>query len=139
VLGHVAVAVGEEIEDIMTEYIAVALEQAGYTPIIEKSQPDAATDSSGYGAALQCTLQTFWLDLYMAVWHEIELTAELLDKNDRVLWTNQIKGSETNTLWWGTASEYEKVVSQALTTALNQAAKEFASDDFYQNVLKHNE
>jgi len=136
VLGHVAVNKGEQIEDIMTEYIVEALEQAGYTPIIEKSIPDAATDLSGHGVTLRCTLQTFWLDMYMAVWHKIGIKAELLDKNDKILWTNQVNTGQSDTLTWGTSSEIEKFISQALTEWLNQAVIEFASDDFYQNVQK---
>jgi hypothetical protein len=139
VLGHVAVNEGEQIEDIMTEYIVEALEQAGYTPIIEKSIPDAATDLSGHGVALRCTLRTFWLDMYMAVWHKIGIKAELLDRNDKVLWTKQINTGQSDTLAWGTSSELEKFISQALTEWLNQAAIEFASDDFYQNVQKRHD
>jgi hypothetical protein len=34
-------------------------------------------------------------------------------------------------LWIGATGEYEKVISESLTKALNRAAKEFASDEFY--------
>jgi hypothetical protein len=48
-----------------------------------------------------------------------------------------IRGEQTNVLWIGTSSELEKVIRQALTKALNQAAKEFASDEFYEAIKKY--
>jgi hypothetical protein len=36
----------------------------------------------------------------------------------------------------GTTSEFEKVISEALTIALNKAAQEFASDEFYNAIKK---
>ena len=41
-----------------------------------------------------------------------------------------IHGEAKNVLWAGATSEYEKVIRQALTKALNNAASEFASDEF---------
>ncbi len=52
------------------------------------------------------------------------------------MWEKDIQGEEKNVLWLGTTSEYEKVIRQALTKALNQAAKEFASDEFYKFIKK---
>jgi len=48
-----------------------------------------------------------------------------------VKWEREVRGSEKNVLWLGVKAEYENVISQALTEALNNAAKEFSSDEFY--------
>jgi hypothetical protein len=49
----------------------------------------------------------------------------------QVLWEKEVRAEEKNVLWVGVAAEYEKVIREALTKALNQAAKEFASEEFY--------
>ena len=135
VLGHVAALEGVEIESRLAEYFAEALRQAGYEAIV--ADPQAATGSDGvhYDAVLEGRIQTFWLDLYMAVWHKVAVNLSLLDQDSqRVLWEGDVEGSEANTLWIGATAEFEKVVRQAMTQALNRAATEFASEDFYQSV-----
>jgi len=54
----------------------------------------------------------------MAVWHKVgvKLTAKHPDSKE--------------VLWAGVTAEYEKVIRQALTKALNKSISEFASDEF---------
>jgi hypothetical protein len=53
-----------------------------------------------------------------------------------VLWEKNIKADQSNVFWWGATGEYEKVISEALTKALNQAANEFTAADFAKNIKK---
>ena len=90
-----------------------------------------------FGAIVDGEIVEFWLDLYMAVWHKVGVKVKALDPvNQNVLWEKDIRGEEKNVLWIGATSEYEKVIRQALNKALNQAAKEFASDEFYKVIKK---
>lgn len=75
------------------------------------------------------------MDLYMAVWHKVavKLMAKHPDSKE-FLWEKVINGEEKNVLWVGATSEYEKVIRQALTKALNRAASEFASDEFVKAI-----
>jgi hypothetical protein len=45
-----------------------------------------------------------------------------------------IQGENKNVLWVGATAEYEKVIRQALTKALNNAISEFTSDEFVKAV-----
>jgi hypothetical protein len=51
-----------------------------------------------------------------------------------VLWEKVIRGEEKNVLGMGATSEYEKVIRQGLTKALNNTASEFASEEFTRAV-----
>jgi hypothetical protein len=52
------------------------------------------------------------------------------------LWENIIEGAEKRVLWVGATGEYERIIREALTKALNKAAEEFASEGFYKAVRK---
>ncbi len=121
----------EKLELLLTKYFAEALEAAGYTVVIQKK----GEDLSNFDVVLEGEILEFWLDLYVAVWQKVDVMLKLTDKEtSSVLWEKEVKGEETNALWIGASSEYEKVVREALNKALNEAAKEFASDEFYQAV-----
>jgi hypothetical protein len=125
----------EKLEPLLTKYFAEALENAGYTVVIdnlkEKSVPaDFKTD-----VVIEGDISEFWLDLYMAVWQNIAVTVKALEKDtNKPLWEKQFVGEETNVLWIGANSEFEKVIRQALTKVLNEATNEFASDEFYKSI-----
>jgi hypothetical protein len=135
VLGHLAAPEGVQIEQLLSEYFAEALRQAGYDAVVETSSGDAGSDLSGYDAVLEGRVQEFWLDLYMNVWHNIVVAVSLVNPDSQnVVWQKDIKASEVNPLWVGATSEFERIVSQTITHALNQAATEFASEEFYRST-----
>lgn len=137
VLGHIGAPADVKIENLLTEFFVEALREAGYNAVIETSKSDTTSTSRNYNAILEGRIRTFWLDLYMAVWHKVEVNIRLLDYDTKKpLWEKDIEGSKTNALWLGITSEFEKVISQALTIALNQAAQEFATDEFYRAITR---
>lgn len=132
-LGDFGIRDGKHVDALVTEYFVEALQAAGYTAIIQ----DKGTPASNVGQTgiVEGQINEFWLDLYMATWHKVDVLVRLKDKSDqKVLWEKNIKGGEANVLWIGVNSEFEKVIRQALDQALNRAAQEFASDEFYQAI-----
>lgn len=137
VLGHIGAGKGIKIEEILTMYFAEALKEAGYNAEIQKTLSADVTNQVKFDAIIGGEIVEFWLDLYMAVWHKVGVLIKVYDPtNQNVLWEMDVRGEEKNVLWLGTSSEYERVIRQALTKALNQVTKEFASDEFYNAIKK---
>jgi hypothetical protein len=131
VLGHIATIDAVKLETTLTKYFAEALEEAGYDTVIEN--PDAEVDMQKihFDAVVEGKILEFWMDLYGACWHYMKVNVKALDKDARtVLWEKEIASEEKNVLWIGTTAEYERVIRESLTKSLNQAAAEFAADDF---------
>jgi hypothetical protein len=128
VLGSFALKGGKTVALTMTEYVSDALKEAGYNVVMEGS--GAAPGS----VVLEGDVYEFWLDLFMATWHNVGVDLKLRSQAGAVVWQKKINGSETNVLWLGINSEIEKVIRQAIDKALNQAAREFASGDFASHV-----
>jgi hypothetical protein len=119
VLGSFAIK-NASVAENMTESVADALRAAGYT----------ATVGGAGGPTLEGDVYEFWLDLFMATWHNVGLNLTLRDSSGRVAWSRKIDAKETNVLWLGVNSEIEKVIRQAVDKALQEAAREFASEPF---------
>lgn len=137
VLGHIGTEEGIKLEVLLTNFFAEALKEAGYNAVIQETQATGIPSQVKFDATVDGEIVEFWLDLYMAVWHKVGVKVKAIDPtNQNVLWEKDISGEETNVLWIGATSEYEKVIRQALTKALNQAAKEFSSDEFYKVIKK---
>jgi hypothetical protein len=131
VLGHIGTPEGLKIHDLLTKNFAEALREAGYNAIIQGSE-SAGAKGVRFDAIVEGEIREFWLDLYMATWHKVAVLVKALEKDtQQVLWEKEVRAEEKNVLWVGVAAEYEKVIREALTKALNQAAKEFASEEFY--------
>jgi hypothetical protein len=124
VLGGFAVKGGKTVAQTMTDHVADALRAAGYNAVVEGSGTAAGAP------VLEGDVYEFWLDLFTATWHNVGLDLKLRNRSGSVAWQKRINGSETNVLWLGINSEIEKVIRQAVDKALNEAVKEFASDDF---------
>ena len=137
VLGHVGMQEGVKLDVLMTQYVAEALNEAGYNVIIEKNQAATVPEPANYDAIVTGEIVEFWMDLYMKVWHKIEVTTVALNPTTQaVVWEKRFEGDESNVLWVGATGEYERVISAALTKVLNQAAQAYASDDFYKAIKK---
>lgn len=128
VLGHVGLQEGQGLEPLLTRYFADALTEAGYTVVIQGQNPNGQVKVD---AVVDGEILEFWLDLYMKVWHNMEVRTRALDADGkRVLWEKTIKADQSNVLWIGATGEFEKVISESLTKALNQAAAEYAGNGF---------
>lgn len=138
VLGHIGTEEGIKLEALLTKYFAEALKEAGYAVVIQEARGISAQgQQTKFNAIVEGEIIEFWLDLYMKVWHNVEVKVRALDPAGKnILWEKDIKGDQSNVLWIGSTGEFEKVISEALTKALNQAAKEFASDEFYRATKK---
>jgi hypothetical protein len=125
----------ETLEPLLTKYFAEALKNAGYNVIIENLKEGSAPPDFSADAIIEGEISDFWLDLYMAVWQDIAISIKTLEKDtNETLWEKKFVGEETNVLWVGVNSEFEKVIRQALTKVLNEATNEFASDAFYNSI-----
>lgn len=134
VLGHLGVVEGTTLPDLMTQFFTEALRDAGYRAVIEGT-PDSETPSDFQPiATLEGGIEKFWLDMYMATWHLVEISVSLWNNSDEVLWEGLFEGEETNVLWLGLSGEFEKVIRQALDKALAQAVVDFSSDDFAEQL-----
>jgi uncharacterized lipoprotein YajG len=118
---------------LVTNYFAEALNAAGYTTIVQEPRSVPSPAPSGFDVIIEGEITVFWMSLRERIWQRIEIRTRALDPTGKmVLWSKDVKADRTNGIWWGTTDEYERVLSEALTQVLNEAAKEFASDDFYQ-------
>jgi hypothetical protein len=137
VMGHIGPEEGVSLTDVLTNYFAEVLREAGYTVVVSK-EPNAPKESEimKFDAMIDGEITEFWLDLYMAVWHytTTKLTAKHPDSKE-LLWEKVIHAEQKNVLWVGATSEYEKVIRESLTKALNNTASEFASEEF-SNAVK---
>jgi len=136
VLGHIGTESGVSLTEILTKYFAEALNQAGYTvAIMKETKVPEGSEKIKFDAMLEGEIREFWLDLYMAVWHyvTVRLIAERPESKE-VLWEKVVNGEEKRVLWVGATAEYERIIRESLTKALNQAVSEFASDEFRQAI-----
>lgn len=133
VLGHVATLEGVSLEDLLTKYFADALTESGYKVQIAGLKPSDMKADAIVGG----NIREFWLDLYMKTWHYMTVDLKAIDPSSRkVMWQKEIKGEESNMLWIGATSEFERVIRMSLTKALNEAAKQFSTDEFRKVVKK---
>ena len=136
VLGHVGMQEGVKLDALMTKYFADALNAAGYNTVVQDAQ-SAPVPGAQYDAIVTGQIKEFWMDLYMKVWHKVDINTQALNATTQaVVWEKRVEGDESNVLWVGATGEYEKVVAAALTKALNQAAQAYASDDFSTAIKK---
>lgn len=138
VLGHVGTQPGVRIDELLTQYFIEALKQAGYNARLEQAvAAGAAAPQQKCDAIVEGEIITFWMDLYMMVWHQVGVNVKAINPaNQQVVWERLIQGSEKRTLWVGATGEFERIVREAMTKALDRAAIEFASDDFYNKAIK---
>ncbi len=132
VLGHIGTESGVSLTEVLTKYFAEALNQAGYTVMVMKeTKVPEGSEEIKFDAMLNGEIREFWLDLYTAVWHyvTVRLIAERPESRE-VLWEKVVHGEEKRVLWVGATAEYERIIRESLTKALNQAVSEFASDQF---------
>jgi hypothetical protein len=138
-LGNFGVRDGKRVDVMITEFFVDALKHAGYDAVIQTSSATQPPSGVKVNVILQGEINKFWLDLYLTTWHHVDVDLKLLDKDGKnILWVKNIQGGKANVLWVGLNSEFEKVIRQALDEALNRAAKEFASEEFYQKVKTAN-
>lgn len=137
VVGHVGTQKEVKIEELLTQYFIEALQQAGYNAVLDKSSPGSVAPQLKCDAIIEGEVVEFWLDLYMMVWHKVGVNVKAINPADqKVLWEKLIQGSETRTLWVGAKGEFERVIREAMTKALDRAAQEFASDSFFDSAIK---
>jgi len=134
-LGNIGIRNGQRVELLMTHFFEEALEQAGYTVKFRVNAERAQDDNAQIDAILEGEIEKFWMDLYMATWHDISIKVKLLSADGRkTLWERVISGGKANALWFGLPSEFAKVIQESLDVALNKAVQEFSSEEFYKAV-----
>jgi len=136
VLGHVATREGVKLDEVMTQYFIEALQNAGYNTVLDKSSSGAQAPQLKCDAIIDGEIIEFWMDLYMMVWHKVGVKVKAINPSDqKVVWERLIQGDEKRVLWVGATGEFERIVKEAITIALNRAAKEFSSDDYYNKTI----
>jgi hypothetical protein len=124
------------IDILMTEFVAEALREAGYDAVIECHAGTGEPISSG--AVLQGEIRDFWL--YggpLRSQQKISVVLTLQEGNGKkILWKNKIAAVQEGAIVftavmgeWGFKGA--TIVRPALSDALNQAARAFASAEFY--------
>ncbi len=133
VLGHIATEENVKLTEVLTGYFADSLSEAGYKVI--QGQNANATQAQGKPVIIvEGEIFDFWLDLYMAVWHYMGVKLTAKNPDGKVFWERTIKAEQKNVLWVGATSEYERVIRQSLTQALDKASLEFAAEPFYRTL-----
>ena len=123
-----------------TEFFSEALNAAGYKTIIET--PETAADAKTASAILQGQIREFWLYGGLGgVDGKISVALKLFSPDgNNVLWEKEFATVRQKGMAFASyqtfANESVKVLSAALDDLLNQAAKEFASEQFYENRKK---
>jgi uncharacterized lipoprotein YajG len=137
VLGHVGLHENKNLEAILTEYFAEALQDSGYKVTDFKDVTNIDISKGNYDAIIEGNILEFWMDLYMAVWHKVKVDIKAVNpKDNTILWENQISGDEKRVLWVGATGEYERIVREAITKTLNRALEDFTDEDFYTAISK---
>jgi hypothetical protein len=132
VMGHIGPETGASLTEILTKYFTEALTEVGYKVVgMQEGKPAEESEKIKFDTMIDGEILEFWLDLYMAVWHKVtvKLIARHMDSKE-ILWEKVIHGEQKNVLWLGATSEYEQVIRQALSRALDKAISEFGSDEF---------
>jgi hypothetical protein len=135
VVNHFGTLENVKLEDLLTKYFAEALTEAGYNVQVAGSQPTA--NGAKVDLIVGGEIKEFQLDMYMAAWSY--MTIDLKAKNPatgKVTWQKEVKGEDKVILWMGLTPEFERVVRGALTKALDEAAKDFASEEFSSKLVK---
>lgn len=123
---------------LITSFFAEALEEAGYQVVFQEEQPTGFQNQIKFDAIIAGEIWGFNIEkkeftFYSKLWVKVEA---LDPANQKVLWRKQFIGEEKNANWAGEVAEFNRVIRQAATKALNQAVTEFASDEFYRAVKK---
>lgn len=135
VLGHVGLKDGQTLEGLLTGYFVEALKEAGYNAVAQDGASPDAQQKVRFDAVVEGEILEFWLDLYMKVWHNVEIKTRAVNPaTQAVLWEKTVQADQSNVLWIGATGEFERVINEALTKALNQAAADYASNEFQQAV-----
>ena len=136
VLGHFATQEGVKLDELLTKYFIEALQDAGYNAVLYKSAPGGLETQLKCDAIIDGEIVEFWTDLYLMVWHSVGVKVKAIKPVDqKVVWEKLIQGSESRVLWAGATGEFESTINEAVTKALNRAAQDFASDDFYNSAI----
>lgn len=137
VMGHVATEKDVKVEEVLTKYFIEALQSGGYNATFDESSTPTIAPKVKCDVIIEGEIVQFWMDLYMAVWHQVGVKIRAINPVDqKVLWEKLIEGSEKRTLWVGATAEYERIVREAITKALNRATQDFTSDEFYNSAIK---
>ncbi len=125
---------------LITSFFAEALEEAGYQVVFQEEQPTKSQNHAKIDAIIAGEIWGFNFEggkksfaFYSKLWVKVEA---LDPANQKVLWRKQFIGEEKSLNWTGEVVEFNRVIRQAATKALNQAATEFASEEFYRVVKK---
>ncbi len=126
---------------LMTSFFAEALEEAGYQVAFQEEQPSVSQNQVKFDAIIAGEIWGFNIEgneksklfLYSKLWVKVEA---LDPANQKVLWKKQFIGEQKNVNHLNEAAEFNRVIREAATKALNQAVTEFASDEFYRAIKK---
>ena len=130
----------DRIEPLLTGYFAEALREAGYSVVVEGTQGKSIPPDFKADAIIEGEILVFWIDAFVQIWQDISISVKALEKDtNKILWEKKIVSEETSYIGRGKLSNFEKVINKALTNALNEAAKDFASDEFYRSIKTNKE
>lgn len=128
---------GVKLDVLLTKFIAEELNTAGYNVVVQDAQ-SSAPNSAKYDAIVTGDISEFWGDVpMMKVGNKLDMSIKALNPaSQTVVWEKRIETAEVSMLWVGAKGEFERVITVALTKALDQAAQAFASDEFSKAIRR---
>ena len=115
---------------------------SSYYVVLPDFQSTGMPSQVKYDVIIEGEILNFYLDLsneWTTFIHhsKLETYVKAIDPiNQKVLWEKYIGGEVKNLAHVSDTVFYERAIRQAVTKALNEAIKEFASDEFYKAIKK---
>jgi hypothetical protein len=129
---------GVRLEALLTSYFVETLKEVGYNVDFRERYSNDVLNQNIYDAIIYGEIEEFWLDISLAngssVQHmkiRIKIKA-IAPTGQNVLWEKDFIKYMTEI----SREKPEKVIRVALTEILNQALKDFASEEFYKAIKK---
>jgi len=130
---------GVRLEALLTSYFVETLKEVGYNVVFRERYSNDVLNQNIYDAIIYGEIEEFWLDISLAngssVQHmKIRIKIKAIDPTagQNVLWEKDFIKYMTEI----SREKPEKVIRVALTEILNQALKDFASEEFYKAIKK---
>lgn len=130
---------GDRLDVLLTQYFVEALQNAGYSAVLDTSTPGSPLSEAKYDAIISGEIVEFWMDNYLHYPSTVFRVAVRVQANSpdaqKVLWEKLIEGTDRH-IDGSWESLTEPFVRHGVTDVLNRFAWEFASDDFYARVIR---
>jgi hypothetical protein len=139
---------GVKLETLLTNYFVEALKEVGYNVVFKKQLSGDILSQNKYDAIILGEIKEFWFDFpnitdtASQFYGRIRIKIKALDPNGQnVLWEKDFTKEKHGIIPYhplnkNSVKEIEKEFRIALTDLLNEALRDFASEEFYKAIKK---